>query len=79
MRHSQTAGNSLELFNTTLFWKLYRGTRLMAEPNGNNLKRLDNPHPSPLLERYGEGSETSHNLNSIKLIFLKINEDSKNI
>ena len=35
--HPNCSGNPLELHSTTLFEKSYRGTRLMAEPNGNNL------------------------------------------
>jgi hypothetical protein len=32
------AGNSLELLLPLLLWKLIKGTRLIAEPNGNKVK-----------------------------------------
>jgi hypothetical protein len=31
-------GKSLRAFTTTLNWKLLRGTRLIAVPNGKNVK-----------------------------------------
>ena len=37
------SGNPLELFDTTSREKSLEGTRLIAEPNGNNSKRLGNP------------------------------------
>jgi len=37
------SGNFLRALTTTLYWKLYKGTRLIAVPNGKNVKGLDNP------------------------------------
>ena len=39
-------GNSLEPETTTLKWKHYEGTRLIAVPNGKKVLGLDNPQPS---------------------------------
>ena len=53
-------GNPLRAFATTLFRKLYRGTRLIAVPNGNNAKdwAIRSQAPKPVTQGYGEGSET---------------------
>ena len=29
-----------KVLNTTLFWKHYKGTRLIVEPNGKNFKNI---------------------------------------
>ena len=37
-QHDQIAGNLLRAFTTTSLWKHLEGTRLIAEPNGKNVK-----------------------------------------
>jgi hypothetical protein len=37
-RHNQIAGKSVKFSTTTLSWKHYRGTRLIADPNGNKVE-----------------------------------------
>ena len=37
-QRDQIAGNHLRAFTTTCHWKQFQGTRLIAEPNGNNVK-----------------------------------------
>ena len=63
MRNYQIAGNSLEPCDTTLYWKRYKGTRLIAEPNSNNSHGLDNPQPSSYFhETLGNSSEFLNNM-----------------
>ena len=38
MQHNQIDGKPLRAFTTTLFWKHYRGTWLIANPNGKKVK-----------------------------------------
>lgn len=59
LQQFQTAGISSQLKNTTSIEKSIEGSRLIAEPDGNNFLRLDNPHPSFFYQE--EGSETVWN------------------
>jgi hypothetical protein len=43
---SNCSGNSLESLTTTLLEKFSKGTQVMTEPKGNNVKELDNPQVS---------------------------------
>lgn len=38
MARCPQSGKPLRVLTTTLIWKLIRGTRLIAEPKGNNVK-----------------------------------------
>lgn len=57
-RQSQIAGNLEQSLTTTPPLKEDGGTRLIAEPNSNNVKELSNPQPSTETFKNGEGSET---------------------
>ena len=60
MRHYQIDGDTLRALTTTLIWKHLRGTRLIAEPNGNKVKdwAIRSQAPKFVMLEYGEGSTT---------------------
>ncbi len=53
-------GKVLRVLTTTLIKKLLRGTRLIAEPNGNNVKNwiIRSQVPNSAMQGYGKGSTT---------------------
>jgi len=60
LQQDQIAGTPLQLQTTTLNNKLFKGTRLIVETNGNNVWRLGNPQSSLYVHKleHEEDSET---------------------
>ena len=60
MQHRQIDGKFLRVFATTLLWKHIRGSRLIAEPDGNKAKNwiIRSQAPKLAMIEHGEGSTT---------------------
>jgi hypothetical protein len=53
MQDCQIAGTPFRVFTTTLLWKHFKGTQLIADPNGKNVKNwaIRSQVPNPVMTR----------------------------
>jgi len=61
MARCPQSGKLLRVLTTTLYWKLYKGTRLITEPNSNNVKNwiIRDTKPKSVMIGYGLVSTTT--------------------